>query len=123
MATKKANTTFQLAYWFVTDYLGQTWSHNIHLRHLANAKSLLNPKVDPNLGVKPKCFTQDEIKKCLLEMRRLGVENINTIRAVTWTDRTGKSYIEKFTEPEPMPPIYQTMEVQRWKERYGKLHL
>lgn len=112
---KKANPTFQLAYWFVTVFLGKTWTHNIHLRHLASAKSFLNPKMDKNTGEKPKCFTPEEIKECLLDMRRKGVEGINTIRAVTWTDKKGNSYIEKFTEPEPMPPIYRKLEVEEWK--------
>ncbi len=121
MATKKANTTFQLAFWFVTDFLGKTWSHNIHLRHLAHAKSFLNPKRDDECEIPQRRFTPDEIKGCLLDMRRKGIKNINTLRAVTWTDSSGASYIEKFTEPEPMPPIYMTMEVAQWHERNASL--
>ena len=122
MAKRKANPTFLLAYWFVTEFLGKQWSHNIHLRHLANAKSFLSPKKDPNTGEKPKSFTPDQIKECLLDMQRNGVRNINTLRAVTWADSTGATYIEKFTETPPPPPIYLTMERATWEKRYG-LHL
>jgi len=117
---KKSNTTFQLAHWFVTDFLGKTWSRNIHLRHLANAKTLLNPKKDPHLNVKPKCFAPDQIMECLLDMKKQGVRNINTLMAVAWSDKAGLSYIEKFTEPEPMPPLYMRGEVARWTKKYGE---
>ena len=117
---RNPNPVFELAYWFVTEFLGQEWSRNIHLMHLSHAKQFLNPKKDPDTGKAQTRFTPEQIKGCLKSMRMQGVRNINTLRSITWVDKGGKSYLQKYLEPEPPPPLYMAMEREVWECRQAE---
>lgn len=112
-----------LAYWFVTEFLGEKFSWNLHKRYLAEAKFYTNPKDDPITNEAQRSFTVKEIQDCLNAMRGgyfgTPLLNIRTIHAVTWKNRTGRTFLEAWLEIPVIPPAYQRMELQYWVNQYG----
>lgn len=113
-----------LAYWFVTEFLREKFSWNLHKRYLAEAKFYTKPKMDTMTGEAQRCFTVKEIQGCLNAMRNgyfgTPILDIRTIHVVTWkNNRTGKTFLEDWLEIPPIPPTYQTMSLRNWIEQYG----
>ena len=123
MARKKASDTQKLAMKFVTGFLGKKFSYNTDRRFLREAAYYLNPKPDPLTGEDQRKFTLDEVWGCLLDMKSAGIERINSIHAVAWTNKDGKTYLESYCEPEPMPPLYMKEEVAMWAKRHRERQL
>lgn len=115
---RKLSDTQKLAIRFVTEFLGRKFSYNTDRRFLAEAAYYLSPKADPLTGEDQRKFTIDEVWGCLLDMRSAGIERINSIHAIAWTNKNGKTYLEAYVEPEPMPPLYMKGEVARWTKKY-----
>ena len=118
------NPVRRLAYWFVTEFLEEQWSWNLHKRYLAEAKCFVNPKRDPITKEAQRSFTVREITRCLNAMRSgyfgTPILDIRTIHAVTWGNhRTGKTFLEEWLEIPPLPPTYQTMALQDWINQHG----
>ncbi len=114
--------TRTLAYWFVTEFLGEKFSWQLHKAHLATAKRFVNPdKPDPITGEAQRHFTVEEMKGCLNAMKSgyFGKPiDIRTISAVSWKNR-GRTYLKEWLEIPPIPPTYQRMDLKRWIEQYG----
>ena len=117
------NPVRRLAYWFVTEFLGEKFSWNLHKRYLAEAKFYVNPKADPVTGEAQRCFTIKEIQDCLNAMKSGSFDtpmlNIRTIHAVAWKNRTGRTFLEDWLEIPAIPPTYQTMALRDWIAQYG----
>lgn len=118
------NPVRRLAYWFVTEFLKEKWSWNLHKRYLAEAKCYISPKADPITGEAQRSFTVQEITQCLNAMRNgyfgTPILDIRTIHAVVWRNhRTGKTFLEEWLEIPPMPPTYQAMALQDWINQHG----
>ena len=116
--------TRTLAYWFVTEFLGEKFSWNLHKRYLAEAKFYVNPtKPDPVTKEPQRRFTPKQIMGCLNAMRSdyfgTPILNIRTIHAVAWKNRTGRTFLEDWLEIPAIPPTYQTMALQDWINQYG----
>lgn len=125
IATRERNhdPTKTLAYWFVTEFLGEKFSWQLHKKHLATAKRFVNPdKPDPMTGEAQRYFAVEEIKGCLNAMKsgHFGkpMLNIRTISAVSWKNM-GRTYLEAWLEIPPIPPTYQKMDLQNWIKQYG----
>lgn len=115
--------TRTLAYWFVTEFLGEKFSWQLHKKHLANAKSYVNPdKPDPITGEPQRRFTVKEIQDCLNAMKSgyfgKPMLNIRTISAVSWENR-GRTYLAAWLEIPPIPPTYRRMDLQNWINQHG----
>ena len=123
---KKFSPTQELAYWFVTEFLEEEWSWQIHGRYLKEAERFLNPKkVDPLTGEPQKSYSAQTIMGCLNAMRSgyfgTPILNIGTIHAVTWRNRkTGHSFLEDWLEIPLLPPTYRRMELGAWVDAYGE---
>ena len=115
---KKLSKTQELALRFVQEFLGRSFSYATDRRYLKEAKFYTNPtKTCPITGKKQRAYTVEQVLGCLNHMKAILKKPLNSIHCVAWTNKEGKSYLEAYCEPEPMPPIYMKMEVERWKAK------
>jgi hypothetical protein len=123
---RKPNLVYELAHWFVTEFLGQEWDSRSSGMHLRHATMLLKPKVDKDGNI-PTSYTIDEVKTCLRAMESdvLGSwrnHTISTLLAVTYGTPPFISRIDNIRDYlPPEPPIYETLSNQQWHITYGYL--
>ena len=104
--------TQKLAYWFVTDILGESFDYRKHGRHLKDAKRLINPDEDV-VALDPAM-----VKGCILAMKA-GMFDFDGVIQSMWPINYGNddgTYYEQFLAwVKTGPRWYVPSEVSIWE--------
>lgn len=113
--------TMQLARWFREQIQGQPWSFNHPTCRMlmGQAAMFVNPKRDDGHPLDP-----EDVKRAVIavteHMRKSKPNWIpNNLMVITWNAKEGKTFFDVANEVPPMPPLYETISVRAWLDKYG----
>jgi len=124
---RKESDTERLARTFVVDFLNERWDIRYCKQYLAQAKQIVNPRMDKE-GNQPESFSADDAiacLQCLVEgvfkdwpadrgVRGLGVVFLGNPPFIK-----RMAHIEKYLPPRP--DYWKKQEVLEWNQRYAHL--
>lgn len=112
---RKTNPSYELAHWFVEEFLGRTWDSRFDSKHLGNSKSLINPKEGLPLDV-------DVIKFCLTKMKEgewRWDKPITSLYVITWGE---PCYYQRAVDAiANRPAIYEITSFDNWVLECGRM--